>query len=83
MSPAQAAPAAPVLEGESPGETANALDSRAALHVRVLAGSLQPTAGSHIYNAELIRRLANRGHRVSVVTLDSSGFQKEGVEVFD
>ena len=39
-------------------------------HIRILAGSLKPTAGSHIYNRELIRRLAERGHRVSVVSLD-------------
>jgi hypothetical protein len=36
--------------------------------IRILAGSLKPTAGSHIYNRELIRRLAERGHRVSVST---------------
>ncbi len=42
-------------------------------HVRVLAGSLTPTAGSHIYNRELIRRLSERGHRVSVVCLDDGG----------
>jgi glycosyltransferase involved in cell wall biosynthesis len=40
------------------------------LHIRVLAGSLKPTAGSHIYNRELIRRLAERGHRISVVSFD-------------
>jgi glycosyltransferase involved in cell wall biosynthesis len=39
-------------------------------HIRVLAGSLKPTAGSHIYNRELIRRLAERGNRVSVVSFD-------------
>lgn len=40
------------------------------LHVRVLAGSLQPTAGSHIYSRNLIRHLVNRGYRVSVVCLE-------------
>ena len=39
-------------------------------HIRILAGSLKPTAGSHIYNRELIRRLAERGHWVSVVSFD-------------
>lgn len=39
-------------------------------HIRILAGSLKPTAGSHIYNRELIRRLAARGNRVSVVSFD-------------
>ena len=39
-------------------------------HIRILAGSLKRTAGSHIYNRELIRRLAARGNRVSVVSFD-------------
>lgn len=39
-------------------------------HIRILAGSLKPTAGSHIYNRELIRRLVERGNRVSVVSFD-------------
>lgn len=39
-------------------------------HIRILAGSLKPTAGSRIYNRELIRRLADRGNRVSVVSFD-------------
>lgn len=38
-------------------------------HVRVLAGGLGPGAGSHLYNRELILRLAARGHTVSVVCL--------------
>jgi glycosyltransferase involved in cell wall biosynthesis len=42
-------------------------------HIRILAGSLEPTAGSHIYNRELIRRLADRGNRVSVVSFDDGG----------
>ncbi len=35
--------------------------------VRVMAGGLGPGAGSHLYNRELIRRLAARGHTVSAV----------------
>jgi glycosyltransferase involved in cell wall biosynthesis len=40
-------------------------------HVRILAGRLDRRAGSHVYNRELIRRLAGRGHRVSVVCVES------------
>tara|TARA_R110002072_G_C7978936_1_gene535992 strand:+ start:15088 stop:16299 length:1212 start_codon:yes stop_codon:yes gene_type:complete len=47
-------------------------------HIRILAGSLKPTAGSHIYNRELIRRLASRGNRVSVVSFDDGGEVKDG-----
>ena len=39
-------------------------------HIRILAGSLKATAGSQIYNRELIRRLAVRGHHVSVICFD-------------
>jgi glycosyltransferase involved in cell wall biosynthesis len=50
-------------------------------HIRVLAGSLKPTAGSHIYNRELIRRLADRGNRVSVVSFDDGGEDWGNVEL--
>jgi glycosyltransferase involved in cell wall biosynthesis len=40
-------------------------------HVRVLAGRTDRTAGSHVYNHQLARRLAARGHRVSLVCFDS------------
>jgi len=50
-------------------------------HIRVLAGSLEPTAGSHIYNRELIRRLADRGNRVSVVSFDDGDEDWGDVEV--
>lgn len=49
--------------------------------VRLLVGSLRPTAGSHIYNRELIRRLAERGHRVSVVAFDDGGTDWGDVEL--
>jgi len=51
------------------------------LHIRVLAGSLKPTAGSHIYNRELIRRLAERGHRISVVSFDDGDEDWGDIEV--
>ena len=50
-------------------------------HIRVLAGSLKPTAGSHIYNRELIRRLAARGNRVSVVSFDNGDDDWGDIEV--
>ena len=50
-------------------------------HIRILAGSLEPTAGSHIYNRELLRRLADRGNRVSVVSFDDGDDDWGDVEV--
>lgn len=50
-------------------------------HIRVLAGSLMPTAGSHIYNRELIRRLVERGNRVSVVSFDDGDEDWGEIEV--
>lgn len=55
--------------------------SRLLRHIRVLAGSLKPTAGSHIYNRELIRRLSARGHRVSVVAFDDGDASLGDVEI--
>src|SRR6185312_15532113 len=37
------------------------------LRVRILAGRLDRGAGSHVYHNQLARRMAARGHRVSVV----------------
>lgn len=51
------------------------------LHIRVLAGSLKPTTGSHIYNRELIRRLAERGNRISVVSFDDGDEDWSDIEV--
>lgn len=70
---------APELESAAP--VACAPRAARALHVRILAGSLTPQAGSHIYNSELIRRLAARGHRVSVVALDDGGDRWSPIEV--
>lgn len=50
-------------------------------HIRILAGSLKPTAGSHIYNRELIRRLSARGNRVSVVSFDDGAEDWGDVDV--
>ena len=43
---------------------------RVTYHVRVLAGRVDRGAGSHVYHQELVRRLAARGHRVSLVCFD-------------
>jgi glycosyltransferase involved in cell wall biosynthesis len=40
-------------------------------HIRILAGRLDRGAGSHVYNNQLIRRLAARGHTVSTVCFDA------------
>jgi len=47
----------------------------------MLAGSVKPTPGSHIYNRELIRRLAARGHRVSVVSFDDGDEDWDEIEI--
>jgi len=41
------------------------------LHVRILAGRLDGAVGSHLYHNQLARRLAARGHRVSVIGFTS------------
>ena len=50
-------------------------------HVRVLAGRVDRGAGSHVYNHQLARRLAARGHRVSVVCYDPEPSVGADVEV--
>jgi glycosyltransferase involved in cell wall biosynthesis len=47
-----------------------------------LAGRLEPVAGSHIYNRELLRRLHDAGHEVSVVTL-GGGHVPDGVHAIE
>lgn len=39
--------------------------------VRILAGNLSPTAGSHVYHVQLARRLAERGYDVSVFAYEA------------
>src|SRR5258707_1191050 len=52
-------------------------------HIRVLAGLLDNRAGSHVYNRELIRRLASRGHRLSTVCFKATLEVRECAEVFE
>jgi glycosyltransferase involved in cell wall biosynthesis len=42
------------------------------IHVRILAGALDRSSGSNVYHQQLIRRLADRGHHVSVVCFGAS-----------
>jgi glycosyltransferase involved in cell wall biosynthesis len=41
------------------------------MHIRILAGRLDNRAGSHVYHNRLIRKLAARGHHVSVICFKS------------
>ncbi len=50
-------------------------------HVRVLAGRVDRGAGSHVYHQELVRRLAARGHRVSLVSFNPNPDVGSDVEV--
>ena len=50
-------------------------------HVRVLAGRVDRGAGSHVYHQELARRLAARGHRVSLICFNADADAGPGVEV--
>jgi glycosyltransferase involved in cell wall biosynthesis len=50
-------------------------------HVRILAGRVDRGAGSHVYHMELARRLAARGHRVSLVCFSALPDVGPGVEV--
>jgi glycosyltransferase involved in cell wall biosynthesis len=53
------------------------------IHVRILAGQVGPGAGSHIYHQELVRRLAARGHQISVVCFSSTPEVRDSAEVFE
>lgn len=53
-----------------------------ALHVRLLAGKLDRGAGSHVYHLQLARRLAERGHRVSVVCFQDAPELRGRVEMY-
>lgn len=52
-------------------------------HIRILAGRLDSTAGSHVYHRELILRLASRGHRVSLVCFEAVPEVLTCTEVFE
>lgn len=51
------------------------------MRVRILAGHLNHEAGSHIYHNELARRLANRGHSVSVICFQSDHKLPDSIDV--
>src|SRR5436305_14670271 len=51
-------------------------------HVRVLAGRIDRKAGSHFYHLELVRRLSQRGHRVSLVCFAPAPADLECDEAF-
>lgn len=48
-----------------------ALHPSRSMHIRILAGRLDRTAGSHVYHYELARRLSDRGYHVSVLAFRS------------
>ena len=50
-------------------------------HIRILAGLLSRTAGSHVYHRELALALAARGYRVSVVSFEDDSTVAETCEV--
>ena len=50
--------------------------------VRVLAGRVDRGAGSHVYHLELVKRLAVRGHRVSLVCFSALPEAAANAEVF-
>lgn len=41
------------------------------ISIRILAGKLDRGAGSHVYHQELARRLAARGHKISIVCFEA------------
>jgi glycosyltransferase involved in cell wall biosynthesis len=52
-------------------------------HVRILAGRVDRGAGSHVYHQQLVRRLAARGYRVSVVCFQAVPDVRECAETFE
>jgi hypothetical protein len=52
-------------------------------HIRILAGQLNRNAGSHVYHMELTRRLAARGHRMSVVCFGSGAAVSDVADVVE
>ncbi|MBY0496290.1 MAG: glycosyltransferase family 4 protein [Cyanobacteria bacterium] len=51
-------------------------------HVRILAGKVDRSAGSHVYHQELVERLTARGHRVSLVSFEPNPNVGPNVEVY-
>jgi glycosyltransferase involved in cell wall biosynthesis len=54
-----------------------------ACKVRILAGRVDRSAGSHVYHQELTRRFAARGHRVSLVCFEATPEALECAEVHE
>ena len=52
-------------------------------HVRILAGDLTACAGSQTYHRQLANRLAERGHRVSIVCFQASDDVRDCAEVVE
>jgi glycosyltransferase involved in cell wall biosynthesis len=52
-------------------------------HVRILAGRVDRGAGSHVYHQEMVRRLAVRGHRVSLVCFEGTPEVRDCAEVVE
>ena len=53
------------------------------MHVRILAGKLDRTAGSHVYHYELARRLCSAGHHVSLVFFKSAHASLSSIETLE
>ena len=53
------------------------------LHVRILAGQVGEGVGSHVYHQELTRRLAARGHEVSLVCFAAAPELRESAKVYE
>ena len=53
------------------------------MHVRILAGKLDRTAGSHVYHYELARRLSSAGHHVSLVFFKSAHAPLPSIETLE
>lgn len=53
------------------------------MHIRILAGKLDRHAGSHVYHYALAKRLAARGHSVSVVCFASQHEPLENIDTIE
>jgi glycosyltransferase involved in cell wall biosynthesis len=54
-----------------------------AFHVRILAGKVDHGAGSHLYHQQLARRLAARGHKVSLVCFESVPEVRDCADIYE
>ena len=53
------------------------------IHIRILAGHVGLGVGSHVYHYELAKRLARRGHRVSIVCFSSTPTVRDYADVYE